>query len=196
MRILLILALVTFFNFGFSQHKSSKVMYGVGYGYIQDGWGDIPGQTCYFNGLISTSKSWLTFNGRVLGTLIERRTEYSPYTTFERSNGINTEFDVNFHLNLWKLNIYPSIGPTLRFSNEQHINYSSVGYDRFGQVVTFEVDYDKSRSVHLGYALGANIDLNIFKSLILGSRIAGMSYLNGNEYWYVALTLKNRNWRL
>jgi len=180
-------------NLAYAQENTKEVLLGLGYGNIIDGHGDIPGHTFYILGQFSTGKKWLSCTGRLQGTYIERTLYYGPHQTFEKSNGANLDVELNVHLDFWRISLYPSIGPSIRYSSDQHINTSSIYYQG-GQVIDFDVEYESGNHLRLGYTVGANLDFSITKRIILGVRLAGISYLNGSEYRYMTISLKNRSW--
>ena len=195
MKQFIFISLIFVAQLSYSQNNTNELYYGLGYGSIKDGWGDIPGQAFYLSGHHSTKKSWLSFSGRIVGTIIERTTAYGTDETFEKSNGMNLEADVNFHLRIWRFNIYPSGGISLRFSSNQHITTMSYWTTASGQIYDFEVNYDQQNSIQPGYTLGLNVDAIVTRNLIFGIRFAGMGYF-GNEFGSITINVKNKNWKL
>jgi len=166
---------------------------GLNKGRIKDGRGDFYGNIYLLEANMPIIRSgWISFTGRIAATDINRVRTYGNYYTYEKSNGINFEPELNVHLRFYAFDVYPSAALSFRYADNQHI--SQMGYTTemgTGRVYDFHVIYIEDKGFYTGFTLGLNVDLNLTRHLILGARWGGMAYADYG-YSYKAICLKYR----
>lgn len=187
MKFIILILLCCFVHFLGAQENSPSRRIGLGYGPIHAGAGDIPGQVYYLFAQFPTKNRSISFNVRVSGTHIEQTTYYGSHKIFEKSNGVNLETDVNLHYRIWRIDLYPSVGPSIRFASNQRMHSARIIYNPLGSIIDFDIGYYGSNNLYFGYSIALNMELTISKRFTLGTRISGSDYINGSKLSYASV---------
>lgn len=197
--LLLLTTTVSGYQFCFSQSISERIgndpIWGIGYGRVSAGTGDMPGHQVMVN--VQKRMTKITgFDVRMVGTLIQQNTMYAPgYEVYEKSNGVSLEADYHLFLNIGRVSFYPSVGPTVRYSHERHILGLSIAKDARGNIVNFDYILVDSKPLQIGYTLGLNLDVAITRSVILGIRGSTQKFNSGHQFTFIGMTVKSLTWR-
>ncbi|MCP2043751.1 hypothetical protein [Pontibacter sp. HSC-36F09] len=189
---LLLFALL--FGYTLSAMTQDKWTPKVGYGIVYAGNGDIPGH--WFMGGIQTHISKRSgFEILATGTYIEQTRRWAPgYETFQKSNGIALEGLYNLFINAGPVQLYPAIGPVVRYASERELRGLFVQYNRQGGIMEFQPDVRSRNGLQAGYVLALNLDVKVKQYLTFGLRGSVQSLHDGQRLAAVGLTLKNARW--
>ncbi|SIR11689.1 hypothetical protein [Pontibacter lucknowensis] len=166
----------------------------LGYGTVYSGNGDIPGH--WFIGGMQTHISKRSgFEILATGTYIEQTRRWGQgYETFQKSNGVALEGSYNLFINAGPVQIYPAVGPVLRYASERELYGLSIQYNGQGGITDFEPEMRSRNELQAGYVLALNLDVKAKQHLTFGLRGSVQSFHTGQRLAAVGLTLKNARW--
>lgn len=193
MKIILSHCFICVFSSLFGQIAPHNQWFGFGYGYAALGDG-VSGSQYFVEGRIYPKNiTFLSVTSRLSATILEKKKDYgSGFFSNERSNGINIESEISYHLPFWKVNLSPSIGPSLRFVDEKILTMESFAINSSNQVIDYENRYDNYRGIKAGFTAGLNLDFSLSQNLILGARMAGYVFHDGTALRTLSLFFRKR----
>lgn len=182
------------FCFSLSAMAQDKWTPKVGYGIVYAGNGDIPGH--WFMGGMQTHISKRSgFEILATGTYIEQTRPWGPgYETFQKSNGVAVEGVYNLFVNAGPVQLYPAVGPVVRYASERELHGLSIQYNGQGGITDFQPDIRSRNGLQAGYVLALNLDVKVKQHLTFGLRGSVQSFHTGQRLAAVGLTLKNARW--
>lgn len=161
-----------------------------GYSRVQAGNGDIAGHLL----LAGMQKQFTKHSGlEVLasGTYIERNRHWGQgYKTFEKSNGVAVEAAYNLYLNLGPFQVYPAVGPVVRYASESRLNGLGFEYNSQGTITKFESEVNYQQRVRAGYVLALNTDVKFSQRYTLGLRGSVQKFAGGQQLASLGVTFK------
>lgn len=167
----------------------------LGYGKVQAGNGDISGHW-FMGGIQKQISKRSGFEVLATGTYIEHTRHWGQgYETFQKSNGVALEGTYNLFINAGPFQIYPAVGPVLRYASERDLYGLSIHYNGQGSITEFKPEMRSNNSVQAGYVLALNMDVKATKHLTFGLRASVQSFHDGQRLAALGITLKNVNWR-
>lgn len=166
----------------------------IGYGIVYAGNGDIPGH--WFMGGMQTQISKRSgFEILATGTYIEQTRRWAAgYETFQKSNGVALEGSYNLFINAGPVQLYPAVGPVLRYASERELRGLHIHYNGQGGITEFQTDMRSRNGLQAGYVLALNLDVKVKQRLTFGLRGSVQSFHGGQRLAAVGLTLKNARW--
>jgi hypothetical protein len=181
-------------SFSFSAMAQDKWIPKVGYGTVYAGNGDIPGHW-FIAGLQTHVSHRSGFELLATGTYIEQTRRWGPgYETFQKSNGVALEGSYNLFINAGPVQIYPAVGPVLRYASERELYGLSIQYNGQGAITDFKPEMRSRNGLQAGYMLALNLDVMAKQHLTFGLRGSVQSFHDGQRLAAVGLTLKNARW--
>lgn len=166
----------------------------LGYGTVYSGNGDIPGHW-FIGGMQTHISNRSGFEILATGTYIEQTRRWGQgYETFQKSNGVALEGSYNFFINAGPVQIYPAVGPVLRYASERELYGLSIQYNGQGGITDFEPEMRSRNGLQAGYVLALNLDVKAKQHLTFGLRGSVQSFHTGQRLAAVGLTLKNARW--
>ncbi|WP_040573478.1 hypothetical protein [Pontibacter sp. BAB1700] len=166
----------------------------LGYGTVYSGNGDIPGHW-FIGGMQTHISNRSGFEILATGTYIEQTRRWGQgYETFQKSNGVALEGSYNLFINAGPVQIYPAVGPVLRYASERELYGLSIQYNGQGGITDFEPEMRSRNGLQAGYVLALNLDVKAKQHLTFGLRGSVQSFHTGQRLAAVGLTLKNARW--
>ncbi|PKV63153.1 hypothetical protein [Pontibacter ramchanderi] len=166
----------------------------LGYGIVYAGNGDIPGHW-FMAGMQTHLSKRSGIEIMASGTYIEQTRRWGQgYETFQKSNGVALEGSYNLFFNAGPVQIYPAVGPVLRYASERDLNGLSIHTDGQGNITEFSADMRSRNGLQAGYVLALNLDVKATQYLTFGLRGSVQSFLDGQRLAAVGITLKNVRW--
>lgn len=189
-----ILLLALFLSLSFTAMAQDKWHPKVGYGTVYSGNGDIPGH--WFIGGVQTQISKRSgFEILATGTYIEETRSYGQgYEIFQKSNGVALEGTYNLFINAGPVQLYPAVGPVLRYASERDLYGLSIQYDGPGGITEFRPEVRSRNGLQAGYVLALNLDVKVKQHLTFGLKGSVQSFHDGQRLAGLGITLKNARW--
>jgi hypothetical protein len=166
----------------------------VGYGTVYSGNGDIPGHWFLAGMQMHVSKR-SGFEILATGTYIEQTRRWGQgYETFQKSNGVALEGTYNLFINAGPVQIYPAVGPVVRYASERDLERLTIHYNGQGSITEFEPNMRSRNGFQAGYALALNLDVKVKQHLTFGLKGSVQSFHDGQRLAALGITLKNTRW--
>ncbi len=166
----------------------------LGYGTVYSGNGDIPGHW-FLAGMQTHISPRSGFEIMASGTYIEQVRRWGQgYETFQKSNGVALEGTYNLFFNAGPVQIYPAVGPVVRYASERALYGLAINYDGQGGITKFEPEMRSRNGLQAGYVLALNLDLKATQHLTFGLRGSVQSFHDGQRLAALGITLKNARW--
>lgn len=189
--------LLIFFIFSSSistAFAQSKTSLKAGVGYVQSGYGDIPG-SMLIAGVQKRITKWIGYDVLASGTRMERIRDFGQgYNVHEKSNGLSLEGNFNLFINLGRFTFYPSVGPIVRYANERHPLSLSIWSDASGHITSFESIMKDDYQLQYGYTMALNLDGRITEEITLGVRVSVQDYHTGQILPFLGFTIRKSGW--
>jgi hypothetical protein len=166
----------------------------LGYGTVYDGWGDLNGNS-YFVGVEKQLYKQHYASARITRNDILRAQYYDGSENFlvERSNSVSLDIDYNFQLNIWRFQAMPTLGFSIRYSDDQHVrSFQDERVDNEDYLRS--VEYATHKGASLGASIGFNVNLKLNDFTSLGFRYYHQTFTNEVKYNMVAVQFKNAFW--
>lgn len=97
-------------------------------------------------------------------------------------------------INAGPVQVYPAVGPVLRYASERELYGLSIHYDGQGGITDFKPEMRSRNGLQAGYVLALNLDVKVKQHLTFGLRGSVQSFHDGQRLAAVGLTLKNARW--
>lgn len=190
----LLLVFLTFFASISPALSQSKMSLKAGVGYVQSGYGDIPG-SMLIAGVQKRITKWIGYDVMASGTRMERIRDFGQGNTiYEKSNGLSLEGNFNLFINFGRFTFYPSIGPIVRYANERHPLDLTIWSDGSGNITSFESIMKDEYELQYGYTMALNFDGRITEEITLGIRVSVQDYHTGQILPFLGFTIRKSGW--